>query len=491
MKQNACYTLFPVASHADNPTAAPTDAAGGQTDEIIRVLAEYAIEVDGNLPGPTRDEVRRKVVDVAACAYGAFDEPAVHAVRRYVREHDHAGPALVWGTEMRLAAPLAAIANGTAVRCLDYNDGYQGARGDAGGHPSDVVPAMLAVGEEAGASGADVAVAIALAYEIEVCLADAWRVKKRGVLDHVNAQALAACCGAARLLGLSRQELQEALAISAVAHVGLWQARKNQVRMWKSVAAGNAMRNAIECCYLARAGVQGPSRPFEGSAGLLHAAGDEDGIWWESLGSILHKLPPTKIRETNMKCWPVGQVGQSSVDVAVEMHGKIDDFDRIREIVISTFESAARSMCRDDNWRPLTRESADHSLPYATVAALYDGNITRETFLEERLAEGRIQSLLDTIVRVDVLDEFTEQYPEAQPARIEVVMDDGRRLLVASRYPRGHARNPNRVGNADYEKKFRELATPVIGDRTDDVLRALTALESWETVSEMLDYLRL
>jgi 2-methylcitrate dehydratase len=350
---------------------------------------------------------------------------------------------------------------------------------------------LLAVAEEAGATGAEAAVAIALAYEVEVCLADAWRVKKRGVLDHVNAQALAACCGAARLLGLSQQELQEALAISAVAHVGLWQARKNQVRMWKSVAAGNAMRNAIECCYLARAGVQGPSRPFEGSAGLLHAAGDEDGIWWDALESIVQKQPPSKIRDTNMKCWPVGQVGQTSVDVAVELHEQIKDFSDIREIVISTFQSAARSMCREDNWHPLTRETADHSLPYATVAALYDGDLTRDTFLEERLTEGSVQGLLDTIVRVDVLDEFDVQYPEAQPARIEVVMGDGRRLTAEARYPRGHARNPNRVGDADYEKKFRNLVAPVLGERTEQVLSALAALDSYDSVSELIDELRL
>jgi 2-methylcitrate dehydratase len=465
--------------------------AGGETDEIVRVLAEYALDVDGALPEPTRDEVRRKVIDVVACAFGAFDEPAVHAVRRYVAAHDHRGPALVWGTAMRVATPLAAIANGTATRCLDFNDGYQGARGDAGGHPSDVVPALLAVAEEAAATGAEAAAAIAIAYEVEVCLADAWRVKKRGVLDHVNAQALAACCGAARLLELSREELQEALAISAVAHVGLWQARKNQVRMWKSVAAGNAMRNAIECCYLARAGIQGPSRPFEGSAGLLHAAGDEDGIWWDALESIVQKQPPTKIGDTNMKCWPVGQVGQTSVDVAVELHDQIDDFDGVREIVISTFESAARSMCREDNWHPLTRETADHSLPYATVAALYDGDLTRDTFVEERLAEGRVQALLDTVVRVDVIDEFNAQYPEAQPARIEVVMDDGRRLTAEARYPRGHARNPNRVGDADYERKFRSLVSPVLGDCTEEVLSALSSFDTYDSVSELMDALSL
>jgi 2-methylcitrate dehydratase len=94
-------------------------------------------------------------------------------------------------------------------------------------------------------------------------------------------------------------------------------------------------------------------------------------------------------------------------------------------------------------------------------------------------------------VRVDVLDEFDVQYPEAQPARIEVVMGDGRRLTAEARYPRGHARNPNRVGDADYEKKFRNLVAPVLGERTEEVLSALTAFDSYDSVSELVDELRL
>lgn len=459
------------------------------TDEIVRVLADYALDVDDRLPAATAAEVRRKLVDVAACALAALHEPAMQAARRYVYAHAVAGSSLVWGTGIRTSPPLSALANGTAVRCLDFNDGYQGRRGDAGGHPSDVIAGLCGVAEMVDASGLQLAAAIAIAYEIMVSFADALRIKKHGVLDYVNGLALAGCCGTARLLGLSNGELREALAISAVAHVGLWQARKNEVRMWKSVAAGNAMRNAIECCFLARAGVQGPSRPFEGTAGLLHAAGDEEGLAWEVLASLVDKLAPTKVCETNMKCWPVGQVAQSSVDVAVDLHHKLEDPADIKEITIYTFASAARSMCRPDNWHPKTRETADHSLPYATVAALYDGTLTPATFHEENLARSGIQQRLDSMVRLEVLEEFTAQYPEAQPARVEVVLSDGRRVSSEARHPRGHARNPNRVGDEDYKKKFVACAEHVLGPRTEDVLAAIWSLYSGSSVRDITDAL--
>jgi 2-methylcitrate dehydratase len=459
------------------------------TDEIIRVLADYALGVDNALPAATSTEVRRKLIDVVACALAGLHEPATHATRRYVYDHRVDGPSLVWGTGVRTSPELAAVANGAAVRCLDFNDGYQGTRGDAGGHPSDIVPGLLGVAEMVDASGEQFAAAVAIGYEVMVSLADGWRIKKHGVLDHVNGMALAACCGTARLMGLSNEQLREALAISSVAHVGLWQARKNQVRMWKSVAAGNAFRNAIECCYMARAGVQGPSKPFEGSAGLLHAAGDEDGLAWDVMTSLVEQRPPTRICDTNMKCWPVGQVGQTSVDVAVELHNKLADPADIVQIDIYTFANAARSMCRPDNWRPKTRESADHSLPWATVAALYDGVVTSATFHEDRLEHSGIQERLDTIVRVEVLDEFTEQYPEAQPARIEVTLRDGSRESSEATYPRGHARNPNRVGDEDYAQKFILCAEPVLGPKTHEVLDVLGSLHSVDSVRSITDAL--
>lgn len=459
------------------------------TDEIISVLADYALDVDERLPPATAAEVRRKLIDVTGCALAALHEPATHSARRYVYSHGIPGPSLVWGTGIRTSPPLSAFANGTAVRCLDFNDGYQSRRGDAGGHPSDVIPGLCGVAEMVGASGTELASAIAIAYEVIVSLADAWRIKKHGVLDYVNAVALGGVCGSARLMGLSNQELREALGISAVAHVGLWQARRDEVRMWKSVAAGNAMRNAIECCFMAKAGLRGPSRPFEGTAGLLHAAGDDDGLAWEMLTSLVEKLAPTKVCETNMKCWPVGQVAQTSVDVAVDLHRKLADPSEIREITIYTFSSAARSMCQPANWHPKTRETADHSLPYATVAALYEGNLTSATFHEKNIEHSPIQRRLDSMVRVEVLDEFNAQYPEAQPARIEVLLSDGRQVSAEARYPRGHARNPNRVGDEDYRQKFINCAQPFLGPRTQSVLDVLWSLYSVRDVRDLTDAL--
>jgi 2-methylcitrate dehydratase len=457
-------------------------------DEVTRALSQYAVGVGGELPAATSDEVRRKLIDVIGCAIGAVNEPAPQAVRRYVYALGATGPSLLWGTGVRTSPQAAAIANGAAVRCFDFNDGYQGIAGD-GGHPSDLVPALVGVAESVGCSGHELAVAIAIAYEVMVTMTDGMRVKVRGLVDHINALGMAVCCGVARLTGMSAAELEEALAITVVAHVGLLQTRKNEITMWKSVAAGNASRNAIEACALARAGVRGPSRPFEGNFGYLKMAGDETGLNWSVMDSLLELQAPTKITKTNMKIWPVGQVGQGSVDMAAQLHSKIDNTADIKEIVISTFAAAARDMCRPENWNPQNRETADHSLPYATVAALFDGGVSPSTFHEDRLETAGIREVLATKVRLDVLDEFTTEYPAAQPARVEVFMNDGRHLVAETRYPRGHANN--RPSDDDYRAKFNRLATTNLGPRLEHVRDTIEAIDSLDHVRILTDELML
>ena len=151
------------------------------TDEIISVLADYALDVDERIPPATAAEVRRKLIDVAGCALAALHEPATHSARRYVYGHGIPGPSLIWGTGIRTSPPLSAFANGTAVRCLDFNDGYQSRRGDAGGHPSDVIPGLCGVAEMVGASGTELASAIAkkkTKVEGELCC-EGWQSKAR------------------------------------------------------------------------------------------------------------------------------------------------------------------------------------------------------------------------------------------------------------------------------------------------------------------------
>jgi 2-methylcitrate dehydratase len=67
----------------------------------------------------------------------------------------------LWGTKLRAHPDLAALVNGSLLRCFDYNISTSAS---ASGHPSDMVAGVIAAGEWIGASGEELLVALAVGY---------------------------------------------------------------------------------------------------------------------------------------------------------------------------------------------------------------------------------------------------------------------------------------------------------------------------------------
>lgn len=450
------------------------------TDQFQSMLARYALNAPTTLDKDAHDEVTRRVLDVLGIALGSLDQPAAIAARRYVESAGSVGNALIWGTGIRTSPQSASVANGAAVRCIDFNDGYMGL-GD-GSHPSDVIAPLIAVAECYGKSGQQVAVAVAIAYEIVLTMSDAMSIRRPG-FDHVNVEAIAVVCALARLMDLTEEQAAQAIAISAVAHVALRKTRNGQITMWKSVAAPNGMRNAIEACLLAKAGVEGPAAPFEGEKGYFQVLTAGQGPNLSKFDAIRTLRAPRRILDANLKLWPLGQVAQTSVDVAVKLHARIPDPQQIEKVEISTFAAAAEIMDSPEKWRPTTRETADHSLVYATIAGLVDGMVTNASFHEDRLGDPRILRLLDERVSLVVLDDFTAMYPESQPARIKVTLKSGEVVEGEARYPGGHARN--RPEYSQVAAKYRSLAGEVLGARADELETVVRNLNGLKDINEL------
>src|ERR1051325_2272955 len=131
---------------------------------LAEQMAEYAAGLSFEaLPAPVVHEVKRRVIDSMGCAVGAWDaEPCVIARRTASRFSAERG-ATLWGTTHRSPPDWAAFANGCLVRYFDYNDTYLSKEP---AHPSDNIPPAIAVAEAERASGRELIVAIALAYEI-------------------------------------------------------------------------------------------------------------------------------------------------------------------------------------------------------------------------------------------------------------------------------------------------------------------------------------
>jgi 2-methylcitrate dehydratase len=137
-----------------------------------------------------------------------------------------------------------------------------------------------------------------------------------------------------------------------------------------------------------------------------------------------------------------------------------------------------------EKWKPETRETADHSLPYITAIALIDGEITDKQFARERFADREVWKFLEN-VKVARHGELSGLYPEAVANIVHVDLVDGRRLTRRVDYPLGHAKNP--LKDSEVEDKFFALVEPAIGQqRAKKIIDLAWKLDEAVNVDELM-----
>lgn len=440
-------------------------------------LAEYGGRLRyEDLPPAVTHEVKRRFIDSIATACGAMDADA-HQIARKCSTHFRSNPPahLLGGGES--SVEWATFVNGLLIRYLDYNDTYLSLEP---AHPSDNLAAVLSVGEWAGSSGKDAIVAATLAYEIQCRLCDASSLRKHGV-DHVTYGALSSCAAACKLLGLSELKTTHALGIAGVCNVALRQTRAGELSMWKGCAFANAARNGVFAALLASEGMTGPAPIFEGELGLMKLVTREE----FDLPVLGGGANPFMITQTYIKFWPAEYHSQSAIDAALQLRPEIGDIRNIQSLDIDTFNAAVDIIGKDpEKWRPKTRETADHSLPYCTAVALQDGVVTEAQFEPEKLGDP---TLLELVAKIKLHRDaaLNQRYPRGIPNRLRVKLADGRTLVREVEFPRGHAQNP--MTDAEVEEKFRRLVEPRYGkERTDQILAACWTLEKLPKIGDLL-----
>src|SRR6201996_5383651 len=245
------------------------------TSPLAERLAAYA---DGlryeDIDAATIERVKSHLIDGLGCGIAALDERPVQICREIALTPGN-GTSLVIGTDKRTTPDLAAFANGAAFRYLDLNDVYVG---KFAGHPSDHIPACLAVAEAEKASAKDLITAIVLAYEINCRLMDVLDTAARDWDPPVlSLPAVALATG--KLMKLPRAQLVEAVNLAINDHIPMGQTRTQTNSDWKGLADAEAARNAVFATLLTRRGLTGPAPLFEGRKGffqLVSGAADVD-----------------------------------------------------------------------------------------------------------------------------------------------------------------------------------------------------------------------
>lgn len=445
-------------------------------------MVDYALELRyDELPDNAIHHLKRRVIDTLGGALAAYTAPPVRIARRVALPIAGDGGARIWGSLARTAPDMAAFVNGSALRYLDINDTH---RTIDGSHPSDNLGGVLAVAEMLGASGKDLLLAMVISYEIQCRFVDSVPFNDAGWDQPVpGVMACALACG--RLLGLSRKEMHEALALAIIPNLSTYQSRAGELSMWKGCAAANGARQGVFAAQLAAAGMTGPSEPFDGVFGL----------WKQTMGKPYEIKPFARgkegvyaVAQSNIKKYPVRDSCQLAVDTARILREKLGG-QSIEALQIETYRSAYKGAVEDPElWAPRTRETADHSMLVAIAVTLLDGSVTPDTFNSDRFKHPEVLGLIKR-TKVEVLDEFTKQAPGVRNCRVTATLADGTSQV-------GHlfwttADIQRGLSDAEIEEKFERLNRDILpAAERRALLDCLWKIESVADVRRVVDLLR-
>jgi 2-methylcitrate dehydratase len=274
--------------------------------------------------------------------------------------------------------------------------------------------------------------------------------------------------------------MANAISLAVSSHISLGQVRRGQISHWKGCALANASRNAVFCALLAAKGMTGPEEVFEGKAGFFNSTG----VRFE-IRPFANSAESYRIMRARLKAFPSGYFSQSAIEAILNLRPQISDLDDIKEIRLQTFPSGYEVMGSSEaNWRPETRESADHSLPFVMAVALMEGNVEIRHYEQLYYTRSDARALMQKI-KVRIGEEPVALWPDVPLNIVEIEMKSGKVLSTKVAYHLGHFKRF--MTNEEQERKFRPLAEPLLPrSQIDDLLACLRRLDEVDQISELI-----
>ena len=451
---------------------------------LAEQLADYVHSINyEDVPENVVHETKKRIVDSLGCAMGAFNADPVRISRKVAEAARDSQGSTLFGTRKKTAPDLAAFVNGIMVRYFDYNDTYLSKEP---AHPSDNIGPCFCVAESERATGKDLLLSIILAYEIQCRLCDAADIRHRG-WDHVCYGLPSTALAAGKLMDLDSERMTQAVNLALNSHITMRQVRAGELSMWKGCSFANAARNGVFSALLAREGMTGPSPIFEGEMGFFKQV---SGPFEMNIDDFGGKNGSFKIAETYLKFFPAEIHSQTSIWAALEARKEIEKREDIVSVEIASHEAGYTILGKDpEKWNPLTKETADHSLPYIVGMALVEGKIDNSTYTEKKFRDPKI---LDFLKRITVVEDKTlsSRYPEAVANRVTVKLSSGKVVSKQVDYHKGHPKNP--MSDKEVEEKFHRLTRKILDkSRARRILDATWNLEKAKDVSKVISMMTL
>lgn len=404
----------------------------------------------GDVPSDIVERATTCLMDALGCGvFGAGQEWSRILADEMIAEGS-AGHSSVIGRADRVAAPAAALCNGTAIHGFELDDLIA----ESITHPAAcVIPAAIAAAEATDAAGARLIEAIIVGYEVMHRVGLALGVEPAHKGFHKTSLVAPVACAAAagKVLGLSLDQLLAAAGIACSAASGIKSfAAGRGGGMVKRLHLGRAAEAGVRAAQLAGRGFQGPPFALDGRFGLMQVYGGA-GARGERMSQNLGA--GWALREVWFKVYPICGWIQSVVQLTVALRGPrplaLQDIKKVR-VGISRY--AAQN---NGEPAPIDTMGAQYSIPYCVAVALTGDPRDPAGFSGDAVNDPAMRALA---ARVEIaIDPAVEAvYPEKFGASVALTRADGSVAERSVLECRGTPADP--CSREELTDKFRLLA---------------------------------
>jgi 2-methylcitrate dehydratase PrpD len=452
--------------------------------ELARWAASVTFE---DLPEDVVAATKLRVMDVIGLALAGAETDFGRSVRAAALALSTPGPCRILGFGDRVGVTTAAFANGAFSQALEFDDTHN----ESIVHMSSpAVAAALALSEYTLVSGRDLITAIAIGNEIScrVGSVSSGELHRRGFHPTGLFATFGAAYLASKILGLDAEAQARAAGIAGSFASGLLECWVDGTQT-KFLHPGWSAQSGIAAALLARSGVTGPAKVFEGRFGLF-ASHVQDPNAHRDYRRIIDYMPGRRLgerwesRKSSFKPFPAAHVIHPYISAILRLRAKhgiqAGDVERI-ECPVTAFIVGIVCEPTEEKFTPASDSHGRVSLQYSLAEALYFGVLGKRAYQKENLKNPEILALARRVhYHVD------PDYPG--PGRfkgaVTITLKDGRIFEELEEYNRGSAENP--MTYSEFRAKFDDNSSAFLSavqrDQLADTIQTLDELKDASTL---------
>lgn len=439
--------------------------------EYLDQIVSYVCGAHFNdLPQAVVLRAKEVLADTLSVVAAGAQEDEVKALTKRLVDPKARQVASLIGSGVRTEPSKAALINGTAGTFLELDEGNQFGRGHPGIH---VVPATLAVAEDARLPGQDLLTALVLGYEIGTRIGIACKIRM-SMHPHGTWGTVGAAVAVGKLMGCGEGAMREMINVSS--SLGLATSRRTMLEggTVRNVYSGVSNFMGILAHQLVQSGFTGEADGLKTVYGAVVSDTFSPEVMTDALGERF------EIARNYFKMHACCRYNHGTLDALEKILARKPlKADEVESVDVETYSLAAQLCDRN----PQNMLAAKFSIPFAVATLIVHGRTDVTCFEPEAVRNETVQALAK---RVEVKEDpkLTAMMPARRPSRVRVTLKSGEKLEAEVTMNKGDFEDP--YGPADLEKKYFSLADPIWGHvKAEQIRSQVMALEKVKDINQV------